>query len=140
MIKLLQKSGLIIALSLPFMAYANPFMAYANSAASPTAHEAAAVDFCSFATEGVMRIAAARQVGIDQAKLVGELNQSMGAMRSQMAAATADTLDQYWKDATERLYQEPIYDSEPDKQAFVMAVGESSFNHCLEQTLATPKA
>ncbi len=133
MIKLLQKSALIIALSLPFMAYA-------NSAASLTAHEEAAVDFCSFATEGVMRIAAARQVGIDKAKLVGELNQSMGAMRSQMAAATADTLDQYWKDATERLYQEPIYGSEPDKQAFVMAVGESSFNHCLEQTLAAPKA
>ena len=132
MIKLLQKSGLIIALSLPFMAYA-------NSATSPTAHEAAAVDFCSFATEGVM-IAAARQVGIDKAKLIGELNQSMGAMRSQMAAATADTLDQYWKDAIERLYQEPIYGSEPDKQAFVMAVGESSFNHCLEQTLAAPKA
>lgn len=133
----LQKSCLLFALSLPVMAYA-------NSPQTPvmSAEEMAAADFCDFATYGVARIAAARQADVSKSELINAHNQGMNALKSQsnLDAFTASTLDQYWKDAIERLYQEPIQKTDAEKQAFVMAVAESSFDHCLTQTLSKTKS
>lgn len=139
--KLLQKSCLMLALSLPILANANSTQTATinnTTQAQTISDDEAVAGFCEFAAYGSMHIAAARQADVPKSELINQHNQSMDELRSQMDALTSSTLDNYWKDAIEGLYQEPIQKTDDQKNEFVMAVGNYSFNHCLEQLLPKP--
>lgn len=131
----LMRSLAILALSLPAVAYANT----AAPEASLTQEEQMAADFCDFATYGVMRIAGARQGGATKSEVLTSHGESMTELKKLIDPQTAATLDKYWKDAIDRMFQESVLKTDAEKQAFVMSVGESSFYSCLEQILEAPK-
>lgn len=134
----------ILALSLPTVTYAKTAAPKVSEAPkeSLTQEEQMAIDFCDFSAYGVMHIAAEHQSDVTKSDALTNHDKRMAELKDLidlLDPETATMLDQYWKGAIDRIFQESVQKTDAEKQAFVMGVGESSFYSCLDQVLKTPK-
>lgn len=99
-----------------------------------------AVDFCQFVARGTMQIAGAYQAEISKTDIISLHDESVKKLTKNLDAETVAALNQYWKDAIDAIYKQPIAKTDDEKLDFVTNTGETSFYSCLDQVLQESNA
>lgn len=102
---------------------------------APTPEEAKMLDFCSFATLGLVATADMRQSGVSKAEANKKLDDfikeaSKDVTDKEDKQVLAD-LGKFWKGNVDGLYSVEVFEKEEDKIGFVQYVYNESMNTCI---------